>query len=139
MSKYKANIKAKDIKKVLSKETFDSSFFLLFDKYCRLNEFEAIKYIVSINKVSLEHERFFHTLIELYDLNNYTLIDYLIENTDIHTDNFLVFLLEQKEYNYFKSMLKKHGKLFEFLNSGRFDFIFNYNKEALIVKKSLIF
>tara|TARA_B100000073_G_C23720243_1_gene567362 strand:- start:30 stop:197 length:168 start_codon:yes stop_codon:yes gene_type:complete len=40
MSKYKANIKAKDIKKVLSKETFDSSFFLLFDKYCRLNEFE---------------------------------------------------------------------------------------------------
>jgi len=36
-------------------------------------------------------------------------------------------------------MLKKHGKLFGFLNSGRFDFIFNYNKEALIVKKSLIF
>lgn len=139
MSKYKANIKAEDIKEVLSKETFDSRFFLLFDKYCRWNEVEAVEYIVSINKVSLEHERFFHTLIDLYDRNNHTLIDYLIENTDIHTDNFLVFLLEQKEYNYFKSMLKKHGKLFGFLNSGRFDFIFNYNKEALIVKKSLIF
>ena len=85
MSKYKANIKAEDIKEVLSKQTFDSRFFLLFDKYCRWNEVEAVEYIVSINivsinKVSLEHERFFHTLIDLYDRNNHTLIDYLIEH-----------------------------------------------------------
>lgn len=141
MSKYKVNIKAKDIKIVLSEDNFDESFFLLFNSYCQRNEVEAIKYMISVNKnsTSLDHECLLHTLVDLYLLNNYNLIDYLIENTDIHYITFLVFLLEQKKYEDFKLILQKHNKLIDFFNSEIFHLNFINNYKVITIKKFLSF
>lgn len=141
MLKDKVNIQAKDIKTVLAQDNFDESFFLLFNSYCLRNEVEAIKYMISANKnsVSLDHRRFFHTLIDLYLLDNDNLINYLIENTDIHYTTFLVYLLEEKKYEDFKLILQKHSKLIDFFNSEIFNSNFSHNDNVITIKNFLFF